>query len=236
MMLVRLGLCIGAFVSLCGCASGSELDRSSSAVHVATALPPPDSTVVPVAIAPYHVVPGDELTVSIFGAPELGSTGLVDGAGNFSMPLAGTFHVAGMTPEQVSASIEDKLRGPYLKNPHVALNVKQSGNQQSVTVDGEVQQPGIYPVLGRMTLQQAIATAHGASDTANIRNVVVFRTVNNQKMAALFDLKSIRAGRAPDPEVYGNDIVVVGQSAIQKFLRSTTMAFPILGRFIPFVL
>jgi polysaccharide export outer membrane protein len=87
-----------------------------------------------------------------------------------------------------------------------------------------------------MTLQQAIATAHGASDTANIRNVVVFRTVNNQKMAALFDLKSIRSGRAPDPEIYGNDIVVVGQSAIQKFLRSTTMAFPLVGRFIPLVL
>jgi polysaccharide export outer membrane protein len=141
-----------------------------------------------------------------------------------------------MTPEQVSTAIQDKLRGPYLKNPRIALNVKQSGNQQAVTVDGEVQQPGIYPVAGRMTLQQAIATAHGATDTANIRNVVVFRTVNNQKMAALFDLKSIRAGRSPDPEVYGNDIVVVGQSAIQKFLRNTTMAFPLVGRFIPLVL
>jgi polysaccharide export outer membrane protein len=174
--------------------------------------------------------------VSIFGAPELGSTGLVDGAGNFSMPLAGTLHVAGLTPEEISAAVETKLRGAYVKNPHVALNVKQTGNQQAVTVDGEVQQPGIYPVTGQMTLQQAIATAHGASDTANIRNVVVFRTVNNQKMAALFDLKLIRSGRAPDPAIYGNDIVVVGQSAIQKFLRNTTMAFPLVGRFIPLVL
>jgi polysaccharide biosynthesis/export protein len=233
MMLVRFGLCAGALVSLCGCAADTRLDSSSTAVHVATALPPPDSTVVPVAITPYHVVPGDELTVSIFGAPELGSTGIVDGAGNFSMPLAGTFQVAGLTPEQIGASIEDKLRGPYLKNPHVALNVKQSGNQQAVTVDGEVQQPGIYPVVGRMTLQQAIATAHGASAAANIRNVVVFRTVNNQKMAAMFDLKSIRSGRVPDPQVYGNDIIVVGESAIQKFLKNAYLPFTALGRFIP---
>ena len=234
-MFLKSSLCAGAVALLGGCAGPAQLSSSSNAVHVATALPPPDSTVIPVAIAPYHVVPGDELTVSIFGAPELGSTGLVDGAGNFSMPLAGTFHVAGQTPEAISASIEDKLRGAYLKNPHVALNVKQSGNQQAVTVDGEVQQPGIYPVTGKMTLQQAIATAHGASDTANIKNVVVFRTVNNQKMAAMFDLKAIRSGKSPDPEVYGNDIVVVGQNAIQKFLHSTALAFPMLGRFIPLI-
>src|SRR5881409_2904214 len=108
MMILRFNVGLAAMVLLCGCSSDAQLSSSSSAVHVATAHPPPDSTVVPVAIAPYHVVPGDELTVSIFGAPELGSTGLVDGAGNFSMPLAGTFHVAGQTPEAISASIEDK--------------------------------------------------------------------------------------------------------------------------------
>src|SRR3954447_10689964 len=120
MMNLKFNLCGAAIVLLCGCAPDTQLSSSSSAVHVATALPPPDSTVVPVAIAPYHVVPGDELTVSIFGAPELGSTGIVDGAGDFSMPLAGTFHVVGQTPDAISAAIEEKLRGPYLKNPHVS--------------------------------------------------------------------------------------------------------------------
>ena len=42
----------------------------------------------------------------------------------------------------------------------------------AVTVDGEVGQPGVYPVVGQMTLQQTIATAKGASDTANLRNVI----------------------------------------------------------------
>ncbi|MEO8454678.1 MAG: polysaccharide biosynthesis/export family protein [Sphingomicrobium sp.] len=200
---------------------------------MATALPPPDSTVVPIETAPYHIVPGDELVVSVFGASDLDRDGLVDGAGNFSMPLAGTIHVAGQTPQEVSAMIEDKLRGNYLKHPRVALNVKQSANQQTITVDGEVQQPGIYPVVGRMTLQQAIATAHGASQQANIRKVIVFRTVSNQKLAAMFDLKSIRSGQVADPQIYGNDIVVVGESAIQKFLKNAYLPFTALGRFIP---
>lgn len=234
-MSARLSLCAGAVVLLCGCASETSLSASSTAVSVARALPPPDSTVVPIETAPYHVIPGDELVISVFGASDLDRDGLVDGAGNFSMPLAGTVHVAGKTPQEISAMIEDKLRGGYLKNPRVSLNVKQSANQQAVTVDGAVLQPGIYPVVGKMTLQQAIATAHGASEEANIRKVVVFRTVNNQKLAAMFDLKAIRSGRSPDPEIFGNDIVVVGESAIQKFLKNAYLPFSALGHFIPVI-
>ena len=222
-----------ALLALWGCSAETGLNSSSSAVQVATALPPPDTTVVKIDTEPYRVAPGDEVTVSVFGAPDLDRTSLVDGAGNFAMPLAGTVHVAGKTPEEASAAIADKLRGGYIKNPRVSFNIKTAGNQRSVTVDGEVQQPGIYPMSGKMTLQQAIATAKGATQQANIRKVVVFRTVNNQKLAAMFDLKAIRSGQAPDPEIFGNDIVVVGESAIQKFLKNTYYAFPLLGRFIP---
>lgn len=180
------------------------------------------------------MVPGDEIAVTVFGAPELDRAGAVDAAGNFSLPLTGAITAAGKTPAEFAALVEDKLRGPYLKNPRVAVNVKQTGPKQTVTIDGEVQQPGVYPVLGRMTLQQAIATARGATDLANIRNVIVFRTVEGQKMAAMFDLKDIRSGRMADPQIYGNDIVVVGDDAVQKFLRNASI--PILGRFLPFVL
>lgn len=225
-----------ALFLLCGCAAETRLDPSSSTVRVATVLPAPDSPIAPVDVAPYRIVPGDEVTVSVFGASELERTATVDAAGNFSLPLAGTVAAAGKTPEEFSSEIETRLRGRYVKNPRVAVNVKQATNQRTVTVDGEVQQPGIYPVTSRMTLQQAIATARGASDTANIRNVIVFRTVSGQKMAAMFDLKAIRSGRSQDPQIYGNDIVVVGESAIQKFLRNSPFAFPLLGRFIPFIL
>jgi polysaccharide biosynthesis/export protein len=221
---------------LAGCGGGTRLGEGSTAVRVASALPPPDTTTVPLEIAPYRIAPGDEIAVTIFGAPELDRAGIVDAAGNFSLPLAGAIVAAGRTPDQLAREVEGRLKGPYLKNPRVAVNVKQAGNQQTVTIDGEVAQPGIYPVNRRMTLQQAIATARGASETANIKNVVVFRTVNGQKMAAMFDLHAIRSGRSPDPEIYGNDIVVVGESAVQRFLRNFGTGIPILGRFIPFVL
>ena len=224
------------FLLLAGCGGGTRLGQDSTAVRVAEALPPADSTTVPVEVAPYRIAPGDEIAVSIFGAPELDRTGIVDAAGNFSLPLAGAVPAAGRTPDELAREVESKLKGPYLKNPRVAVNVKQAGNQQTVTIDGEVAQPGIYPVNRRMTLQQAIATARGATDTANVRNVIVFRTVSGQKMAAMFDLQAIRSGRTPDPEIFGNDIDVVGESEVQKFLRNFGTGFPIIGRFIPVVL
>ena len=68
---------------------------------------------------------------------------------------------------------------------------------------------------------------------ANLNNVVVFRTVNSQKTAALFSIKDIRAGRLEDPQIYGNDIVIVGESAARRFFRDFGNMFPILGTFVP---
>lgn len=232
-MHVRSAVLLLAVPILCGCAAETRLGEGSTAVTVAQSLPPPDTPTAAVDLAPYRIGPGDEIAVSVFGATELDKTAVVDAAGGFSLPLAGTLTAAGKTPEEFASEIEAKLRGAYLRNPRVSVNVNKSGTGQTITVDGEVQQPGIYPVASRMTLQQAIATAHGATDTANIRNVIVFRTVSGQKMAAMFDLKDIRSGRTPDPQIFGNDIVIVGESSIQKFLRNYSLAFTSLGRFIP---
>mgnify|MGYP006179230007 CR=1 FL=1 len=52
--------------------------------------------------------------------------------------------------------------------------------------------------------------------------MVVFRVVDGKKMAAVFDLKQIRAGDAVDPQIYGDDIVVVDQSGGKTALKTIT--------------
>lgn len=221
-------------VILMGCSRETRLDSNSGAVAVAGSLPPPDSPFAATQVMPYRIGPGDELQVSVFGTPDLDRTAIVDSAGSFSMPLAGPLTAAGKTPQEFARDIEDKLRQGYLNDPKVAVNIKQATNQQMVTIDGEVTQPGLYPVNGPMSLMQMIATARGATDQANIRNVIVFRTVSGRKMAAMFDLKDVRSGRIPDPQIYGNDIVVVGESAVQKFLKNAPwLGVTALGRFLP---
>lgn len=220
--------------ALGGCGGGIELDKGSSAVRVAESLPAPDTTVTATDFSSYRIGPLDEIAVSVFDAPELGREGAVDAAGNFSMPLIGAVPAGGKTPQELADVIAGSLRGKYLKNPQVSVNIKEA-RARTVTVDGAVRQPGVYPVVGKMTLQQAVATARGADETADIDKVIVFRTVNGQKMAAMFNLRDIRSGRYPDPEVFGNDIVVVGENAARRFFKDATMSFPLLARFVPVI-
>ncbi|QDP20451.1 polysaccharide biosynthesis/export family protein [Sphingomonas xanthus] len=216
---------------LSACGGGIGLDENSKAVRVAQALPPPDATVSSTDFTNYRIGPMDVIAVTVFDAPELAREGAVDAAGNFAMPLIGSVEAGNKTPQQLSDAIAEKLRGKYLKNPQVAVNIKEA-IARSVTVDGSVMQPGVYPVVGRMTLQQAVATAKGVNQDADIDKVIIFRTVNGQKMAAMFNLRDIRSGRYADPEVFGNDIVVVGENSARRMLRDATTTFPFL-RFIP---
>jgi polysaccharide export outer membrane protein len=174
----------------------------------------------------------DEIEITVFDAPELKREGAVDTAGNFSMPLVGSVSAGGKTPSEVAEAVAATLRGRYIKNPQVAVSIKKVVSH-TVTIDGSVREPGIYPLPGKMTLQQAVATAKGVSEAADIDKVVVFRTVGGQKMAAMFNLRDIRSGRYKDPEIFGNDIVVVGENRARRLFRDATMSFPLLASFIP---
>ncbi|WP_196782026.1 hypothetical protein, partial [Salmonella enterica] len=70
-----------------------------------------------------------------------------------------------------------------------------------------------------MTLMRAVATAKGTTEFAKLDDVVIFRTVNGQKMAALYNLKAIRQGAYDDPEVFANDVVVVGDSPARRLFK-----------------
>jgi polysaccharide biosynthesis/export protein len=228
-MIVLAGMVIAA---LAGCASNPTLGQGSSAVRVAQSLPPPDQTGMAIDLSNYRIGPLDIIRVEVFGAPELAREAEVDAAGNFSLPLAGAVQAAGRSPAELSAAIAAQLQGRYLRNPQVSVNIVKA-KPKVFTVDGAVKAPGNYPIVGKMTLQQAIATAQGADQVANLNNVVVFRTVNNQKTAALFSVKEIRAGRLEDPQIYGNDIVIVGESAARRMFRDFGNMFPLLGAFVP---
>jgi len=222
---------LAALLLLAGCGGGISLDETSTAVRIGDALPAPDSTQLAVDPLNYRLGPTDVIVVSVFGASELDRESSIDAAGNFSMPLAGTLSAAGKTPQQLAEAIEAQLRGKYLRDPHVTVNVKQALAHR-VTVDGEVAEPGVYPLFGPMTLQQAIASAKGPSDVADIKKVIIFRTVEGQRMAAMFNLLDIRRGRHPDPQIYGNDIIVVGESATRRFLKDYGPTIPLLGTFV----
>ena len=66
---------------------------------------------------------------------------------------------------------------------------------------------------------------------AEEKKVAVFRTVQNRRAAAVFDLTAIREGRADDPVIYGNDVVVVEQSGSKRLMETLRGAMPLIGIF-----
>jgi polysaccharide export outer membrane protein len=216
-------------VALSGCAGPGALGGDPNVQIVAGAeLPEPTRDDIITGDRPYLIGPFDRLTIDVFGIEELSEKEVqTDASGRISFPLVGTVEAAGKTPAELERILEQKLRGAYVRDPQVTINLKETSSQV-VTVDGEVKQPGLYPVVGRMTLMRAIATAKGTAEFAKLDDVVVFRTVNGQKMAALYNLRAIRRGSYPDPEIFANDLVVVGDSSARRIFKDALQVVPLL--------
>jgi polysaccharide export outer membrane protein len=188
---------------------------------------PPPAGVAKGAVEDYHVGPYDKLSVTVFGIPELSQKIQADAGAKIALPLVGSIDASGMTLEQLSSTIAGRLRGRYVRDPQVAVNLEEAVSQ-TVTVDGQVQQPGAYPVVGKLTLMRSVALARGTTEYAKLEDVVVFRTVGDQEMAALYNLGAIRRGAYPDPQIYANDIVVVGDSPARRMFTQYLQAASVI--------
>ena len=127
----------------------------------------------------------------------------------------------------MSTELEKRLQGRYVRDPQVTVNLEETVSQV-ITVDGQVTKPGLYPVIGRMTLMRAVATAGGAAEFAKLDDVVIFRNVDGQQLAGLYNLKAIRRGNYSDPEVFANDVIVVGDSQARRLFRDLIQASPLI--------
>jgi polysaccharide biosynthesis/export protein len=216
-------------VCLAGCAS-QPLGGSPNLRTVSPngALPPPSRADLATITRPYLIGAFDQLTISVFGIEEMTNIQVqTDASGKIAFPLVGVVEAVGKTPGELSSEIASGLRGRYIRNPQVTVNLKETVSQ-IVTVDGEVTEPGLYPVVAGMTLMRAVATAKGATDYAKLGHVAIFRTVEGQRMAALYDLKAIRDGKYEDPQIYANDVVVVGDNPTRRLLKDVLQALPSL--------
>ncbi|MGR6331253.1 polysaccharide biosynthesis/export family protein [Sphingomonas sp. XXL09] len=191
-------------------------------------LPAPARRDLTAADRPSLIGPLDTIEVDVFGIPDLGREAQVDASGRISIPLAGTIDARGKTSEELARSIEAALRARYVRNPQVTVNIKSSVSQV-VTVDGQVVEPGLYPVTNQMTLMRSIASAKGFSEFAKSNEVVILRTVDGRKMAGLYDVEAIRRGMYDDPPIYANDVIVVGDSPQRRLFRDFVALSPIIA-------
>ena len=144
------------------------------------------------------------------------------------MPLIGTIDAGGKTAAELAEDVAQQLSGRYVRNPSVTVNIVSSVSQV-VTVDGQVVEPGLYPVTNQMTLLRAIASAKGLTEFAKQDDVVILRTVSGQRIAGLYNIGAIRRGLYEDPSLYANDLVVVGDSPQRRMFRDLVSVAPLLA-------
>ena len=178
----------------------------------------------------YDTTPFSEKVRVMLGLKDLDSTVQVSTSGMISLPLVKTVKAGGKTTTQLEQEIARKLSATYLQAPQVTVFVKEY-NSQRVTVDGAVIKPGIFPIQGKMSLLQSIALAEGLNRVADPTGVIIFRQINGQKQAARFDLKMVRGGKIPDPNLIAGDIVMVDESATRTTLRDINDYLPFSGIF-----
>lgn len=169
----------------------------------------------------YRVGPNDLIDVEVFDLDNLKRTVRVNAAGAISLPLIGAVTVAGLTSQQVEQRIADRYREKYLQDPQVSIFIKEFTTER-ITVEGAVTRPGIYPLTGQITLLRALALAGGFGPIAKPSEVMLFR-VNDQKVrqVAVFDVEQIRSGKSPDPEIKGDDLIVVQRDSTRVLFKDS---------------
>lgn len=223
-----MALLAAATLAGCGRTPPPQSSASLTVVPDSKGLPPPGRDDLTAADRPALIGPLDTIQVDVFNVEDLSREMQVDASGRIALPLAGTVDARGKTAEELARAIEEALRRHYVRDPNVTVNIKNSVSQV-VTVDGQVVEPGLYPVTNQMTLMRVIASAKGLSEYARQEDVVILRTVNDHKMAGLYNIAAIRQGAYDDPPVYANDVVIVGDSPQRRLFRDFVSLSPILA-------
>jgi polysaccharide export outer membrane protein len=219
------GAAIAGLAMLAGCISVSPAVERGPAAAAAIGTAQPGA-----GVGEYRIGIADQLNVQVLYEPDISNGALkVENDGTFQFPFIGRVAAAGMTTGELSAQLRRGLLR-YYKDPRVVVTVANAA-RQVVTIEGDVEAPGVYPVAGSTSLLQTVALAKGPRRTAKLTEVLVFRNVQGQRMGAVFDLQRIRYGYEPDPLILGGDTIVIGYNELKGAYRDFLSAAPLSGTF-----
>ena len=172
-------------------------------------------TIYPYTEQEYRLQAGDQLDIKFFYNPELNEQVTIRPDGRISLQLVHEIMAVNLTPQELTDLLTQKY-APELKKPEIAVIVR-SFSAQKIYVDGEVTKPGMVPLIGFMTVLQAISHAGGMKDTARTSEVVIIRRgENNKPLVAQVNLRKVIDGTdmGQDIVLRHSDIVYVPKSPI----------------------
>jgi polysaccharide biosynthesis/export protein len=153
---------------------------------------------------------GDVIKIAVYGNPDLALETRVSEAGTITFPLIGTVDVGGLSVSAAEKKIASQLEsGGFLRKAQVNIIVTTL-QSHLVSVLGQVNRPGRYPLEGKRTLMDMLALAGGMSadggDTINL-----IRKHDGKVTKDVVDIVDmVRSGNMKlDLEVAANDVIYV---------------------------
>ena len=132
----------------------------------------------------YRIGPDDVLKISIYREDDMDRTVRVSPDGYVSFPLLGKVRADGLTVSELERAMAMDLV-KYLKSPQVTVFIQEYG---TVTVSGQVEKPGSYPLKGQLSVIEAISMAGGFTKLAAQNAVKVMRLENGKKKTLMMQL------------------------------------------------
>lgn len=214
--------CFVLFVALLFLSAQAKAQTQGQGAKPAAPAPATAETLVPGSVpVDYKIGPNDLLDIEVFGVSELKRQVRVNTTGHVSMPLIGLVPLAGLSPADAEAMLAVAYGDKYLQDPQVSIFVREFTTQR-ITLDGALAKPGIYPLVGQITLLRALAMAGGGSQMADLEKVMLFRVMpEGQRLTEMHDVMKIRKGEAPDPLLQSEDMVVVNRDSRRTALRDS---------------
>jgi polysaccharide export outer membrane protein len=118
----------------------------------------------------YLLGTGDMIRIQVYDEKDLYLETRVSDTGTISYPFLGELKVKGMSLANIEDLITDRLKGDYLINPKVSVDMME---YRQFYVNGEVEDAGGFPYQPGLTVRKAISLAGGFKERASKENIFV---------------------------------------------------------------
>ena len=191
-------------IAACQSAAQNALTNERSQPEYNTAKP----SSLPVNLT-YTIGADDILHIDVWKEPELSGTVIVRPDGNISLPLVNDIRAAGLTPMDLVHELTASLN-KFIAQPQVTVVVTAT-NSRRVYVLGEVTRAGAVPLQSNMTVLQALSSAGGFSEFANLKGIYVLREHDGSPTKYPFNYKDVIKGKHAEQNIrlQPGDTVVV---------------------------
>jgi len=182
-------------------------------------------------VSAYTLRPSDRVSINVFREPDLSIENVQLGVGGeVSLPMLGSIAAAGLTTQQLERDISSRLLAQGLRDPFVSVNIAEYASHL-VTVEGAVEDPGVYRFNPGARLSAAIALADGPTNVAKRDQLAIFRESPEGIMVAKFNYDAVSRGTMLDPVLQPGDRVILGTDGLASFYQNLLRALPTFGVF-----